>query len=389
MFVLFTRARFDLDGALLLASLYYLFVVVLEVPSGWASDRLGRVVTLRAAAIFWIGAQACFLFGDERFFVIAVGQLLLAGGFASLSGTDVTLHYDTLEAAGRADSYPDRQAKVSALGYVATAASALLGGLLGLVDLRLAFVASLGLAVAQFGVTLRLREPPHAAGDAESFYRQLRVCLGYLKQRYLGWLFLYGVILVTLVHVAFTLMQPWLTNVLDQTADDLGATPLLAGVVFAVTSLVGAVAARLSAPLTRRFGAPATLIGFAALSAVLVTAMAASTHIVIIAALAFRSAQGAAAPVVISAEVSPRVARGHRATVLSLNSLAGRLGYGLLLLFVAADSTDDVQRVLRTFSIISWSLVGLLLVSVLALRGDRASTERATTATSVSPRRST
>ena len=29
VFVFFTRSRFDLDGALLLASLYYLFVVVL------------------------------------------------------------------------------------------------------------------------------------------------------------------------------------------------------------------------------------------------------------------------------------------------------------------------------------------------------------------------
>ena len=51
VFVLFTRARFDLDGALVLASLYYLFVVALEVPSGWMSDRVGRVLTLRVAAL--------------------------------------------------------------------------------------------------------------------------------------------------------------------------------------------------------------------------------------------------------------------------------------------------------------------------------------------------
>ena len=54
VFVLFTRARFDLDGALLLAAIYYLFVVLLEVPSGWMSDRLGRTLTLRIAAVCWI-----------------------------------------------------------------------------------------------------------------------------------------------------------------------------------------------------------------------------------------------------------------------------------------------------------------------------------------------
>ncbi|MEL6984661.1 MAG: hypothetical protein AAFO29_19700, partial [Actinomycetota bacterium] len=39
--VLFTRSRFGLGQALVLASFYYLSVVVLEVPSGWMSDRLG------------------------------------------------------------------------------------------------------------------------------------------------------------------------------------------------------------------------------------------------------------------------------------------------------------------------------------------------------------
>ncbi|MEZ5408241.1 MAG: hypothetical protein R2761_09460 [Acidimicrobiales bacterium] len=34
VFVLFTRARFDLDGALLLSSIYYLSVVVFE--AAWA-----------------------------------------------------------------------------------------------------------------------------------------------------------------------------------------------------------------------------------------------------------------------------------------------------------------------------------------------------------------
>ncbi len=371
VFVLFTRARFDLDGALVLASVYYLFVVVLEVPSGWMSDRLGRVLTLRLAALSWIGAHLCFVLGDDRFAVIVLGQLLMAGGFASLSGTDVTFHYDTLESLDRAAAYPDRQARVSALGYVVTAASAVLGGLLGLADLRWAFVASAVLATCQLAVAMTFVEPPHH-DRAEPLGRQLATCARYLRVPYVRWIFLYGVIMVTQEHVAVTVMQPWLTEVLGRSADDLGATPALSGTVFALVALMGAVAARASAPLGRRFGVVATLIGFGVLSSTIVSVMALATHAAVLVLVAFRSAQGAAGPVLISAAVAPRTERRHRATLLSMNSLAGRLGYGLVLLFVSAGAADDVQRVLGILALIAWATVALLAITARWLVRDEA-----------------
>jgi MFS family permease len=380
--VLYTRSRFGLDGALLLSSIYYLSVVALEVPSGWMSDRLGRVVTMRVAALSWVLAQACLLLGDDRFSLIVAGEILLAGGFASLSGTDVTFHYDTLETLGRAAEYEARQARVAALGFSVTAASALVGGAVGLLALRAAFAVALGLAALQLLVTLALVEPagdgdargPSRArpvGDRLARLGQVGHCLGYLRSRYLGWIFLYGVVMVTLEHVAFAVLQPWLTALADRPADDVGATPLYSGLVFATVALVGAVAARASAPLARRFGTVNTLIGLAALSAVIVTAMAAWVAPLVLLLVAFRSAQGAAAPVLISGAVAPRVERGHRATLLSLNSLAGRLGWGLVLLVVSWRIGDDLELVLGAFSVLSWSLVVAVAVAAGVLLGRR------------------
>ena len=374
IFVLFTRARFDLDGALVLASLYYLFVVVLEVPSGWMSDRLGRTITLRIAAASWVGAHLSFLIGDDRFWAIMLGQFLLAGGFASLSGTDVTFHFDTLESLGLEREFARREARVASIGFAAAAMSGVAGGVLGLVDLRLAFLASLALAVAQLVVAMRLVEPP-TGRHADPFVRQLRTCAGYLRDRWIGWIFFHGVVLVTLEHVAFTVAQPWITEVLDRPADDLGVTPLLTGTTFAVVAIVGSVAARSSARLGERFGVAPTLIGFGALSAAVVTGMALWVHAAMLVLLAFRSAQGAAAPVLISAAVAPVTAPGHRATLLSINSLAGRLSYGVFLLVVTTDAEDDVVGVLTTFSIVSWSLVAVLIVTAWwATRGRAAAT---------------
>jgi len=360
--VLFTRARFDLDGALLLSSIYYLSVVVLEVPSGWMSDRLGRVPTVRVAAASWVISNVLFLVGDDQFWVIALAQFFLAAGFASLSGTDVTLHYDTLEALGVERDFARREAHVSSIGYAATAVGALVGGVLGLVDLRLAFAASLILAVVQLMVTLRLAEPP-GEHHAEPLGRQLATCGRYLRSHCLGWIFFYGILLVTLEHVAFSLVQPWLTEVLDRPADDVGATPLFAGVVFAVTAAIGAVAARASAPVAERLGIVSTLIGLGAISATIVTGMWWSTSVLVLGLAMFRSVQGAAAPVLISAAVAPLVQRGQRATLLSLNSLAGRLGWGLILMFVSTDAGDDVQGTIGTFAVISWTMVAVLIAT--------------------------
>lgn len=361
--ILFVRQHFGVSGVLQLASLSYLFIVVLEVPSGWMSDRLGRVPTLTVAAASWLIAQTCFLLGGDRFVIIALGQFFISAGYAFISGTDVSLHYDTLESLDRGEEYAQRQARVSSIGYLARMATAIAGGVLGFFDLRWAFVAALLFALTQLVVTRLLTEPASEGSTASAFVSQLGECLHYLTNRFMGWLFFYGIALVTLEHVAHTLMQPWLTEALGKEPDELGATPLLSGALLAVVAVVGAVAARHSATLGERFGLVPALVGLGALSAVIVTGMALSFSLIILALIACRSVQGAAAPVLLSAAIAPRTERHHRATLLSINSLAGRLGYGSLLQVLSIGIGDDPRPVLQIFSAISWGLVAVLVLT--------------------------
>lgn len=360
--VLITRARFGLDLALTLSAAYYLFVVVVEVPSGWMSDRFGRVLTLRIAAAAWMMAHTFFAFGGERLWMFVVGQALMATGFASLSGTDVSFHYDSLEALDRAGEYPERESRVASRGYVATTAAAITGGAIGLVDLEWPFLVAAALAALQFALTFRLTEPP--AGEADSFVRHVGRSARYLREPMLGWLFFYGIAMVTLEHVAFTPLQPWLTEALGETASDVGSTPLVSGLVIASFSLVGSIAARNADRMGRSLGVPWALIALGVLSAVIITTMAASTHLIVLAVIAFRSVQGAASPILLSSSIAPRTAQEHRATLLSLNSLAGRLGYGLVLLTVARGIEDNLQPALNALTTISWMLVAALVVTL-------------------------
>lgn len=362
--VLYTEAQFGLAPAILLPALYYLFVVAFEVPSGWLSDRIGRVLALRVAAIAFCAAYVCFILGEGVLAWFVAGEALIAVGFASLSGTDVAYFYDTLEMHGLADEFPERQARLTSLAYTTTAVSVLVGGAVGLIDLRLAYVVSLGLAIGQVAITFWLPEPQVATEQAARFGRQLSDVTAYLRKPFLRWIFLYGVAMVTLEHVAFAIVQPWLKAALGNTSENLGWTPLVSGVLFAVVAAVGALAARGAVPAAARFGLVRTLVGLGALSAVIVATMAATTSVAVLALVSMRSVQGAAAPVLISSAVSPETEPQHRATLLSLNSLAGRLGFGLVLLAVSPlGSADEVGPVAVALTVVSWVLVAVIATS--------------------------
>jgi hypothetical protein len=258
--------------------------------------------------------------------------------------------------------YEDRQSRVAARGYLSATAGTVVGGLLGLVDLRLAFAAALVLAVVQFGAASLLVEPP-VQRHADPFHRQLRQCFELMGQRFLGWILVSWVAMVILEHVAFTLSQPYLTEALHHSTDDLGSTPMVVGLQFAASSMIGAGAARVAPRVRRRLGLPLTLFLLGALSAAIVTVMGAVVHAAVIGLLALRSVQGAAGPVLMTAAVAPRVAAHRRATYFSVHSLAGRLAYSGVLFGVAAAVGDELSASLRALSVVAWTV---LLTTVVA-----------------------
>ncbi len=332
--VLFFIDRFGLGDALRLQAVYYLAVVAFEVPSGWFSDRIGRVLTLRLGALWWVLANTLFALSDGLV-GIGVAQVLLAMGFAFASGTDVTLHYDSLEALGREAEFEQRESRIRRDHLVVTAAATVTGGSLALIDLRLPFMAALVAALIQLAVALRLVEPERATHTVSAGRDILRVA-AYLKDRVLAWLTLYVLGEVITIHLTSELAAPYLAGVLGEALDEIDKAPLLNGLLAASVALVAAVAVRGVARSRQRFGLVAVLVGVAAIPAVTLSTMALVTSAFVLPLLVLRSVQSAVVSVLVPATVAPRVDRNHRATFLSLTSLVGRLGYGSVLLAVGA-----------------------------------------------------
>ena len=370
--LLFFLASVGLGATLRLAAVYFLAVVIVEVPSGWFSDRYGRVRTLRFGAASWIAGYATFLMAGSSVFMLALAQVLVAFGYASFSGTDTSFHYDTLEVLGRSSEFERAEARASRNAFLGTTVAAVIGGTLGLIDLRLPFAASLVAATFQLAIAMRMVEPATSAAGAPLLgpadVGQLRESIRYLRRPGLAWLFLFMTLQEPLEGLAIDLIQPWLTEVSGTSLADAGAAPFFSGLLVAAISVIGAIAAAKSYQLRATFGLRGALGILASIEALILIGMSLTFSPWLAALIALRSTQAAAAPVLVAAASAPLILKHHRATFLSLGSLAGRFTYGSVL--IGLGFFEDFADVLTVSAAIGLASVTLLLVANFVLGRD-------------------
>ena len=338
VFFLYMSQQLALEQVIELSAIYYLSVFLLEVPSGYFSDRIGRRSTLSIAAAALIGAHACFIVGGG-FAWFAAGQCLLAAGIAMQSGTDTAFHYDSLKALQREGEYADREARAEQWGMSMLALATLAGGALGLLDLRLAYGFSLCCAIVMALLVWRFVEPGHAQESQQlpqSFVSVVIGCLARLREPLLGWIFLVMILLYALAHIVFEFYQPYIVLLRLPLFGDETQAPLLSGLVISVSMFGGALGARASIGLQSRLGLVGVLAVAMLIQLGIVAAMAAAISPLVLALVCLRNFPMALVHAPVRAAIAPRISREQRATYLSLQGLAERLCFALLLLWLAA-----------------------------------------------------
>ena len=368
VFFLYFGEHLSLSRVLQLEGIYYAAVVLLEVPSGYFSDKVGRRTTLLGSSLMLVAAYLLFFFGSG-FAAFAVAQILLAAGIAFNSGTDTSFHFDSLAALGREEEYEDREALVARNGLAATGLAALVGGGIASMDLSYAYGLSALVGVISLGLVVLFHEPERAEEEeAAGFGRQIVNCLTHLKKPALGWLFGFAVLAVVIAHVPYEFYQPYL--------DVLGAqfgfeehTALATGAHMAVATLIGAWFARRSARIDKRLGTGRTLLLAAFIQLIIIAAMASFLHMVVVALILLRGVPSGIYKAPLNAAVTPRIPQKERATYLSIQSLVGRLSFAALLAglsVVAGNSEIDNWPVLSEILIVcvTAGAVGWLVLAV-------------------------
>ena len=369
VFFLYMSRSLPLEQVIELSAVYYLSVFLLEVPSGYFSDRIGRRLTLLIAAAALMVSYCCFIVG-AGFWWFATGQFLLAVGMAMQSGTDTAFHYDSLKALVRESEYAEREAQAEQWGLAMLALATFAGGLLGLVDLRLAYVFSLLSASVMALLVWRFVEPVHTEETTalpQSFVNVVFGCCARLRDPVLGWVFMVVIVLYAMAHIVYEFYQPYITLLELPVLQASAYAPLISGIVISISMFGGAIGARASISWQSRLG----LVGVLAVAMVIqlgiVAAMAISLSPMVLALVCARNFPMALVHAPVRAAIAPRISRQQRATYLSLQGLAERLFFAVLLLLLASGLDKGAPIAESTLSVILTSTLWVGVASAVLL----------------------
>ena len=367
VFFLYLSGKCGISGALQLEAIYYCGVAGLEVPSGYFSDRIGRRITLVIATVCLGAAYLLFALGNS-FWVFAVAELFLAGGFAMASGTDTSLLYETLAIIGNKEAYLDRESFVTRLSFAGGAVAAAIGGAIALISLPMVYFASFITTIVMLVFLLLMVEPVDCTTKAPeiTFSRQLKNLSIKAFSPQLRFTFLFSIFIIILLHVPYEFYQVYLDK-LNIRAGQKSLSPLISGFHMAATMLISSWAVRLIPILLKRFSPKLVLLGFYTGELILILAMALVVHPVIAVLLIMRSLPRSVCWPIIRAEQAPVLDNSERATFLSMQSLAGRLAYSGVLFGISgftAEAKGDIRMPLLAAS----ALGGILLIILVLVK---------------------
>lgn len=364
---LYFEARLSAAEAILLFVVVDLATTVLEVPSGYMSDRLGRRKTLLAAAIAYVLATGLLVVG-EGFAQFALANVLLGAAWAFASGTDSALLFQSLKAEGRESEVEAQELKAWRFSFTALALSALIGGALTLSGEKLPYIATASAALALLLLTVLLREPPSPpnAGHRDN----LRAIAASLMHPTLLWILILWLATYAFSHIPFVFGQPFIREAM--TAAGYGAeTPLVSGAVTFLMMTISLAVSVIAPALRRAMGLPGVLLLALAMQVGLTAALALSNSLFVIALLLLRMVPDSLSTAFILARIQPLLPDTIRATYLSLQSLAGRLVFSAALslaaLYAPADAAiayADMQVILIGFTALGFVMLGVLAATL-------------------------
>jgi MFS family permease len=355
--VLFWQSNgLSLTEVMLLQSVFSYGVVLMEIPSGFLADRTSRKNILIWGQITLALAVVVYGFSTS-FYQFVFAETLFAMAIAMTSGADSALLYDTMKELGETDRYQQVYGKANYYWILILAFSSIIGGYISDFDLRWTFYFMTPFVSIAAIFILFMKEPKRSKLPRTHKYLHELIKIFkfvFFENKKLSWMMIYYAVVFCINQIIFWFYQPYLK---------ISGIPIIYfGYIFAMIQLVAALFSKYSHQIENRFGAKKILILLPIMSAGSYLLLAAFPFWFGFVFIFLGQCVRAFLQVVVNDYINRLCPSAVRATVLSIQSMAGRLTYATII--PMAGYLADRDGLLSSFNTIGFTsmIVGVTLI---------------------------
>lgn len=147
-----------MKDVMLLQGVYSITIVVLEIPSGYFADVLGRRKTLLIGSVFGFTGFLTYSV-SHGFWGFLIAEIVLGFGQSLISGADSAMLYDSLLDMKKEKQYMKYEGRITSIGNIAEALAGTLGGLLAGLSIRAPYIGQTIVALVAIPSAFFLVEP--------------------------------------------------------------------------------------------------------------------------------------------------------------------------------------------------------------------------------------
>lgn len=238
-----------------LQAIYSIAIVLLEIPSGYFADALGRKNTLIIGTVLGFLGYLVYSF-SFGFWGFLIAEVVLGMGQSLISGADSAMLYDTLLQHNKHNDYMKHEGRMISVGNFAEALAGIAGGLLATISVRYPYYGQTLVAFLGVPAAITLIEPKIYGDTIKMTLAKVLNVVRYalIDNKQLRWNIIYSSFVGASTLTMAWFVQPWLIRA------DVSVSGI--GILWTALNLSVGVAALFAYKLERFLGMNITVTGF-------------------------------------------------------------------------------------------------------------------------------
>ncbi|MBU7031847.1 MAG: MFS transporter [Theionarchaea archaeon] len=317
VYILYLLDRgFSMTQVTLLGSVFWLVLVVFEIPTGSVADKVGKKASLLCSCI--LSAVGLIFFGlAHSFGAVLIAYTIWAIGVTFESGAASAFLYDSLKEMGREEDYTKIMGGAMSVSFISASIGSVAAGILGEISLNAPILATGVISAALFFLTLTFHEP-RIVRTSESYLLHVKSSVQYASHNpQVKAVIFYYALAFSVLWALQIFYQPYLQNI--------GFTVGLIGVIYFFKKLIGAAASAMAPRIQDIVGEWNWLKLFPFMLFASIFFMGMTTAEIGVSLIFTHSFLSAVSTPIISGYINKRIPSEKRATILSLMNLVNSL----------------------------------------------------------------